>query len=124
LAILKGHTEQIWGLDVSPDGTWLASGGRDKSVRIWNLPDAVSAWKSDPHSEWDLLGVERDWTSEKGEEIGGEFVGLEKDIMTIKETSAFNGPRTRTRMRKIALAALSQADQDFIKRRLSLETEP
>ena len=36
-AILEGHVSVPRGLDVSPDGRWLVSGGRDSVVLIWDL---------------------------------------------------------------------------------------
>lgn len=34
--VLKGHTSDIFGLAISPDNKWIASGSRDKSLIIWN----------------------------------------------------------------------------------------
>jgi WD40 repeat protein len=33
---LRGHAAQVWGVAVSRTGHWIASGGEDNSVRLWN----------------------------------------------------------------------------------------
>lgn len=33
---LHGHTDEIWALALSPDGKYLASGGKDKRVIVWD----------------------------------------------------------------------------------------
>ena len=37
LLLRVGHTQQVEALAFSPDGKWLASGGYDKSIIVWNL---------------------------------------------------------------------------------------
>ncbi|KAI0526727.1 WD40-repeat-containing domain protein [Xylaria bambusicola] len=41
-AKLNGHSEDIDGLDFSPDGKFLASGSHDSTARIWNVEDGTS----------------------------------------------------------------------------------
>lgn len=37
----KGHISHVNCVDVSPDGSWLVSGGRDRTLRIWRLDDSA-----------------------------------------------------------------------------------
>lgn len=37
VASLQGHVSVVRGLDVSPCGWFLVSGGRDKVINVWNL---------------------------------------------------------------------------------------
>jgi len=34
---LKGHSDPVWSVAISPDGQLLASGSWDKTIKIWNL---------------------------------------------------------------------------------------
>ncbi|HMF19349.1 MAG TPA: hypothetical protein VKE98_19235 [Gemmataceae bacterium] len=38
IARLRGHTDAITALAVSPNGRFLASGSQDKSVALWEIP--------------------------------------------------------------------------------------
>ena len=38
---LRGHTDTVYSLAFSADGTLLASGGLDSSVRVWDFGQAV-----------------------------------------------------------------------------------
>ena len=42
-AVLEGHVSVPRGLDVSPDGRWLVSGGRDSVVLVWDLASPGSS---------------------------------------------------------------------------------
>lgn len=44
-AVLEGHVSVPRGLDVSPDGKWLISGGRDSVVMLWDLEPAADHTK-------------------------------------------------------------------------------
>ncbi|TBU38033.1 WD40-repeat-containing domain protein [Dichomitus squalens] len=34
---IAGHTDEVWALAVSPDGKYLASGGKDRRVGVWDV---------------------------------------------------------------------------------------
>jgi WD40 repeat protein len=48
---LQGHTRNIWDVKFSPDGTKLASGSFDKTIRIWNYSDGKLLRTLNEHTE-------------------------------------------------------------------------
>jgi U3 small nucleolar RNA-associated protein 13 len=36
-AVMEGHVSVVRGIDVTPDGQWAVTGGRDKVVLVWDL---------------------------------------------------------------------------------------
>ena len=55
IATLSGHTDRVWSIDFSPDGTLLASCGGDKNVRIWAKEYRQNS--SIEESKWFCLAV-------------------------------------------------------------------
>ena len=37
LRTLRGHSGDVWAVAVTPDGRWLISGSRGKTLRVWYL---------------------------------------------------------------------------------------
>jgi len=35
--VLKGHTNEVWGVAVTPDGKTVVSGSRDETLKVWDL---------------------------------------------------------------------------------------
>ena len=71
--VLSGHFSAVRAVAVAPDGTWLASGGWDQTVRIWEVAtgreravledrdDAVEAVAVAPDGSW-LASTGGNWT--------------------------------------------------------------
>ena len=51
LHTLQGHTRTVWSVKFSPDGTQLASGSFDFTVKLWNLQDGKVVWNNTGHEE-------------------------------------------------------------------------
>lgn len=48
----KLASDSIYGISISPDGSKVAFGGADKSVRVINVADGKEVMKFDNHSDW------------------------------------------------------------------------
>ncbi|KAG0277544.1 hypothetical protein BGZ96_002824, partial [Linnemannia gamsii] len=49
--VLEGHTDWVWALAYSPDGQRIASGSRDRTVRLWNTCSGASGLVLSGHSD-------------------------------------------------------------------------
>ncbi|WP_165970497.1 AAA family ATPase [Actinomadura sp. 6K520] len=49
--VLSGHTDEVWDVAWSPDGTRLATSSRDRTVRVWTADGAEEA-VLDGHDDW------------------------------------------------------------------------
>jgi WD40 repeat protein len=52
LMTLQGHTNGIWSVGFSPDGTVLASGSVDKTVKLWHVPTGQLMKTLEGHGNW------------------------------------------------------------------------
>jgi WD40 repeat protein/serine/threonine protein kinase len=48
---LEGHTNTVWSVSFTPDGRALASGGLDRSVRLWDLAGGLAPCRFEDHTE-------------------------------------------------------------------------
>jgi ribosomal RNA-processing protein 9 len=52
---IKGHSEEIWALSVSDDCKYLASGGKDRRICIWDIRN--SSWVKGFRGHKDSISV-------------------------------------------------------------------
>ena len=52
LAVLTGHTDEVFAAVFHPDGTRLASGGRDRAVWLWDLATGQEVARLDGHTNY------------------------------------------------------------------------
>jgi WD40 repeat protein len=88
--VLAGHTGAVYACTVEPNGTWLASGGTDGDVHVWDGESGRmlrvihahegTVWRCEasPDGAWLLTvgddGWVRTWDVESGEERGGRKI--------------------------------------------------
>jgi WD40 repeat protein/tRNA A-37 threonylcarbamoyl transferase component Bud32 len=51
LMTLRGHTDRVYGVAVSPDGKYIASGSRDKTIKVWNAATGAELMTLRGHNE-------------------------------------------------------------------------
>ena len=49
---LKGHSDSVWAVAISPDGKMLASVSTDKTIKLWNLATGQELRTLKGHSDW------------------------------------------------------------------------
>jgi WD40 repeat protein len=52
LLTLEGHTDNVNSVVFSPDGQTLASGGEDRTIRLWNIATGELLRTFDKHTDW------------------------------------------------------------------------
>jgi len=57
IATLDEHGRDVWVVEFNPDGSILASGGRDNNLRVWDVASGQQIANLTGHAGW-VLGVD------------------------------------------------------------------
>ncbi|NJR65564.1 MAG: WD40 repeat domain-containing protein [Leptolyngbyaceae cyanobacterium CRU_2_3] len=49
LKTLDGHTDTVTALDISQESRWLVSGGKDRTLRLWDTVSGALIWSVEAH---------------------------------------------------------------------------
>src|ERR1700676_2845519 len=88
--LLEGHSDKIFAVAWSPDGRYLASGSRDKTVRIWNVATGICEYIYRGHAQC-LLAVA--WSPDSNDIASGDTSGIVHvwDALTGTEIVSYSG---------------------------------
>ena len=119
IASLVGHTSDIYSVIFSPDGKTLASGGSDRTVRLWNLSTRVNITPSTIESPPIGQQFNIDINIVGGQDIRGYEIIVEYDRGSLNYVShahgdylsdkVYKGPIIR-KLGKVSFSNVSTAD--------------
>ena len=104
---LKGHHGEVWAMVQNSRGDWIASAGRDKSIRIWSRTDEQVFLEEEREKEVEELyeeglveGLERSRIDEAGEGEGMEVTQAGKQTVETLNAGRKNSRGFRVRKRR------------------------
>jgi len=96
---LRGHSDEVHGIAVSPDGKRIISGSADKTVKVWDSATGAELMTLHGHNDWissvafspdgkRIISGSGDntikvWNSVTGAELMTLVVGLESDVSSV-----------------------------------------
>ena len=94
----RGAPGEVYAVAFSPDGKTLATGGRDRVIRLWDVQTGelrVSLWAAPPS---DPAGVPSDWTAFTPE---GFHAGTERGRAALRFTKPADDPAALFKPEKV-----------------------
>ncbi|HXD30757.1 MAG TPA: caspase family protein [Pyrinomonadaceae bacterium] len=86
LVLQTGHTSRVNCIAFGPDGTWLASGGADNSIKIWDVRSGRELRPLNGHTGWiKALAVSRD----------GKWVASGSNDRTVRVWDVISGQQVK-----------------------------
>ena len=109
--VLSGHTGDVHAVCFSPDGSLLASGGEDGSVRIWDVGTGLCVGSVEAHAGQPVCSVM--WAPDVAQPVGASLLTGGELNTQVKLWTLAPGGSALESIQQVSLVSDGDAHNDF-----------